>query len=299
MDAENSNGREVSGFAGKAKPQCTDRIHFCRRDVLESAAVSTPKLTFTIEGSDDDKGRVAIDDFARFCENIARCLRRIEGIVSDDGTGGIRYRVANLKCGSATVTLEAVRTRTRGPDKRREVVRLFRDTCTGIQDGNIDPRVTMDDLQAFRELGEPLQRGAKTIRIAGRVLRPSYMTNIDNFLTQYFPSEGFVSGILEKLNVHNKFEFALYPPVSGRQITCVFHRDQLDVVRSAIKRQVTVHGTLFFQPDNPFPDKVQVKEIQIHPSNDELPTLHDVQKLGKWGIGEQSAVEFVRAIRSE
>jgi hypothetical protein len=263
--------------------------------------VATPQLTFTIEGSDADKGRVTIDEFAHFCETIAKCLRRVESIVSDQPhPEKIRYRVVNLECASATVTLEAVREKKKGgTDRRREVVRFFRDTIAGIQSGNIDPRVSTDDLQVFRELSEPLRHGARRVRIAGRPLLPSYAENIDKILTKYFPSEGFVSGVLERLNVHNRFEFILYPPVSGRKILCVFYDGQLETVRSAIKRHVTVHGTLFFQPDNPFPDRVHVKSIEVHPVDEDLPTLHDVKKLGKWDTGGIPAVTYLRAIRSE
>lgn len=38
---------------------------------------------------------------------------------------------------------------------------------------------------------------------------------------------------------------------------------------------------------------------ETHTPDDELPTLHDVKRLGKWGTGGQSAVEFLRRIRSE
>lgn len=259
-----------------------------------------PKTPATIDiklgGKSDTDPSVYFGEFRSLCKAVAECLRRSEMIVT--GTkGAIRYRIAKLSTGSAEITLEAVRTaKARGRDKRSQVVGFFRRTTAAIQAGKkVDNRLGIDDLRAFRKLA-PRRRD---VTINHTTLTSAFEQNVDRLLNDTIPTDGFVTGRLEKLNIHERNEFVIYPPIPGYSITCRFGNDLLDQVREAIKRTVTVAGIMHYAPDSPYPRLVIARSMEIHPGDDRLPTLCELRGAGAGCTGDMTAVEFVRSLRDE
>ncbi|HVA47032.1 MAG TPA: hypothetical protein VNH11_11755 [Pirellulales bacterium] len=67
----------------------------------------------------------------------------------------------------------------------------------------------------------------------------------------------------------------------------------------AIKRNVTVRGPVYYFADQPFPKLVYVRELEIHPCDDELPSLGGLRGLAPGSTGDLSAVDFVRSLRHD
>jgi len=208
-------------------------------------------ISMKLLGADEDNGVVRFDDFRGFCDNLSQCLRKTEAIIAG-GPSHIRYRIAALHTGSAAITLEAMPP-ANGRDYRDDTLSLFTDTVGHLQDGEaVDSRMGRDVLETFRALVTPLHRNTKEVWIEGVRLNSQYEANIENILGSSFPSHGSVSGILERVNVHNKREFFLYPPIRNYRIKCIFVEKLLNRVRSAIKGNVTVRGVMYSEQDSPF-----------------------------------------------
>ncbi|MBC8350382.1 MAG: hypothetical protein H8E66_00240 [Planctomycetes bacterium] len=260
---------------------------------------TAPQIELELKGSDDDE-LVYFTDFRAFCAAVAECLKRSESIVTGS-KGKFAYRVAKMELGSAKMTLEAVRTeRARGRDKRAQVVRFFGRTVTAIQGGKkVDNRLGIEDVKAFKKLANPLHRRSKSVRIGDTTITSAFESNADRILNDTFPTDGFVSGRLDRLNVHDRNEFVLFPPIHGYSIVCRFGDGMLDAVREAIKHTVTVSGTLHYTADSPFPRLVNVRTMEIHPSDDELPSLSDLRGSCAGCTGDMTAVDFVRQLRND
>lgn len=257
------------------------------------------RITFKLVGSDDDRGHVAFAEFVKFCESVERCLRRSEAIVTGDERSEIVYRVADLKCASATIVLEATRP-DKGSDSRKEVLGFFRNAVSGIEEGNIDPRINIDDLHAFREIASPLHKAGAAKVVIGRLrLSEAYKQNIDKLLSSGIATQGCLTGKVEKVNLHNRNEFVLYPVAGSQSVTCVFSEELWEQVKSSLRGTASVIGTLFYREGSTHPHRAHVTGIEIHPSDDKLPTLHDVAALGRWGTDGLSSVDFVRSLRDE
>jgi len=267
------------------------------------AMPETPDLTLTLRlvGPDDEGGAVRFEDFRTFCDKMTECLRRSEVAVTRRA-GRIRYRIVNLQSGSAVVTLEAVapkRTRKEWTDRRADVLGFFKRTVATLEvSTDYDPRLSPDDLFAFRQLRAKLHH-TKEVWVEQAQITNQYVANIDSILGAPIRSEGSVSGFLEGLNLHQKDEFILYPPIPGYRIVCSFPESMFEQVREALRRNVTVTGTLSHHPDRAFPDRVQVRQLEIQPPNDQLPKLRELKGILRGGTGGLSAVEFVRALRDE
>jgi len=258
--------------------------------------VTDPTISARLVGADEDGGHVQYDDFLRFCSRMGVCLKRAESALTGQDAR-IHYRIVSLRASSAGIELEAIRPK-KGADYRSVVRNLFLGTVAAIQTGGaIDPRLTPEALEDFRALYKA-PRKTKEIWIGGEQITSRYLANIDELLKPSFESEGSVTGILERLNVHEKNEFSLFPPLWGA-VTCVFPPELFEQVRQAIKRNVTVFGKLMYPPDKPYPVKVQVKRLEVHPRDDELPTLRELRGVFRGCLEGKTSTEFVRAIRDE
>lgn len=258
--------------------------------------MTDPIVSARLVGADEDGGHVQYDDFLRFCGVMGVCLKRAESAVTGQ-SARIHYRIVGLRDSSAGIELAAIRPK-KGSDCRAAVRNLFLGTILAIQSGGaIDSRLTPEALEDFRELYKAPKK-TKEIWIEGKQITSRYLANIDEILRPSFESEGSVTGVLERLNVHEKNEFSLFPPLWGA-VTCVFPAELFEKVRSAIKRNVTVFGKLMYPPDRPYPVKVQVKSLEVHPPDEELPTLSELRGVFRGCLEGKTATEFIRAIRDE
>lgn len=148
-------------------------------------------------------------------------------------------------------------------------------------------------------LRAPLRDGVEAITVGRVKLTRETAVAIEHLTTLGVSSVGSVTGILERVNVHDKNECSIYPPGGWRQVLCQFPDSLLEEIRKGIKRTVTVRGVLIYVPGEPFPRKANITDLKVHPRPEELPTLEDVRELGPWGTDGMSALEFVRAIRNE
>jgi hypothetical protein len=259
--------------------------------------VADTAINIRLVGSDEDASLVQFGDFNAFCGKLTKCLRRSEAVVTHEA-GRLRFRIAGLHSSSAAMKLEPIRPK-KGPDRRVEIVRLFKETVSHLQAGvPVDPRWTGEDLKEFRGLFTSL-KNTKEVWIEGVQVTAQYLANVDNILGSSISSKGSVSGFLEALNVHTSNRFVLYPPILDSRVICYFPESMFEQVRAAIKRNVTVTGLLFYQPDRPFPEKVQVEALEVHPPDSELPTLDQLRGVFGGCTGGKSAVEFVRGIRDK
>jgi len=265
------------------------------RDKIRRMAAK-PSLTFKLEGADKDAGAVFFEDFRQFLDDVAACLDRVQRRVTDQK---VRHRIVDLKTASATVTIEAL---TRNGDQRaaHQIYDTFTRTIAALEtSGKVDPRLKADDLKAFRRLAEPVLRGEKQVEVAGTTLSTRFVANIDEKLGKIVHSKGTVKGRLEKLNLHGRSEFTLYPPIGRHAVTCVFPEALFQTVRRAIQHSVTVSGLLTYRGDSPYPERVRVDSIEIHPSDDELPTLSSLRGLLPDATSGKTSVKFVEAIRDD
>lgn len=255
------------------------------------------EILIELVGIASDAGMVRFSDFNKFCRSLSNCLRNVAEIVDAKNT---QYRITKLEASSATIVLEPF-----GPDaadgKPEMVAELFRATVSNLQGGqDVDQRFNKDDLRTFRELVEPVnQNRLSSVRIDGTVLTYSFDATIDRIIGTTIPSEGTVTGRLEGLLLHDTREFYLYPPITGYRIRCQFEESLYEDVYGAMRKTVTVSGTLHFRPGKPFPDVVQAKKIDVHPADDDLPTLAELRGISPECTGPMTAVAFVRALRDE
>lgn len=247
-------------------------------------------------GAEEDHGLVRLGEFIAHCHHLSDCLKTSETAIAG-AKPAIRYRITSLSANSAEMVLEAVAP-SDGPDRRAEVAAFFRSTVEALQSGKEpDHRLHLADFEVFQKLVAPLKRRVREVWLDGTAITQQYAANVEKILGTTIPAHGSATGVLERLNVHGAFEFAIYPPVGERAIRCSFPEEMLPEVCRAIKRNVTVVGKLTFQPGKPLPARVTVEGMEIHPPDDELPTLASLQGVLAGWLGPMDSVAFVRSLR--
>ena len=260
-------------------------------------------VVFRLVGTPSDGGLVRLHEFNEFCQHVADVLKETERCISAGGKRTLQYRVADLQCKSALIQLEPVKPN-RGKDRRAEVLDTVRSTCQRLQSGQKpDPRLSPRAIHAYKEMAKPIQRSiGKTvdqqhaIQVDGIELTSAFVVNIDKLSEKKVKSVGSFSGVLEQLNLRNKSEFAIFPPIGEHRIVCHFPENLFDIVRDGLKRHVTVYGAMYYVVGKPYPEHCEVKDIVVHPPHDELPTLSGLA--GKLVLRGDS-VSMVRALRDE
>ncbi len=264
------------------------------------------RITLTIEGSSVDHGHVRLSDFLEELEALKEALRQTERSVFN-ADPQLYYRIVDASHSSPLrMVIEAVPPK---PGKKarasaKRVISAFTKSVIEIKRRRRPKNLDLPVLEAYRGLGATLGKHVEALTISdprGKVIPIDsvFKENIVDVIGPDQFSVGSITGRLEKLNVHNTSRFEIYPTVGPHKLICTFDDSQLDVVRRAIKRYVTVTGRLRYKQWANFPHAIDTKHIDIHEMDDELPTLEDMRGIAPRATGDLSSEEFVRRMRDE
>ena len=234
-------------------------------------------------------------DLASVFENLHLALRQVERSLLHRPPVSI-YRITELSTGSAAATIEEV---SPGTDRGESPLGVFTETVARLNHGErIDERIDWMALQRMDRLYQPVASGrASAVEFAGERLTPTFRESIRQLLEQGNVSMGTVTGRLERLNVHDRSEFLLYTPVGTTYVRCQFPARLLDDVRRAIKRNVTVHGSLRSMLGRDVPMFAEVESLDVHPDDGELPRLADLKGIAARHRPRRGVVATIRALR--
>lgn len=229
-----------------------------------------------IEGGDIDDRHPRLKDVAMLCSSLLESLHQIERCITQK-SGSIDYLVKEAKTGSLLMEIVPAYNEKRETEIF-ETVTLFRLTVQDLQSGKaVDERLDDRALKSLRNIAKPLRHHAASLKIGGTRITSQFVESIDDILSKNYISHGSVMGTIEKLDIHGRNVFALFPMPDEKQIVCEFPVEYLDLVCSAINRKVTVWGTLKYKHNGVYPIHINVDDIDIHPEESELPTFESMR----------------------
>jgi hypothetical protein len=236
------------------------------------------QISFSLIGAERDGGFVRVGELAECFERLQECLRETERCLTGRASR-LTYLVKQLTSGNPAVGVLVAKPTKKPSDLPRRVAHEFRRTVSELERGERrrNPQLDHDAYGAYRKLGSLIQKNDDRSRpkliVDGVVVTHSYLLAAEKAMEFEESSVGTVSGVLEKIDVHGRNTFSIYPPIGGRQVTCVFAEDMLTKVQGALRKSVTVSGTLHFVADRFLPSKVEVTDLEVHPAVEDLPTL--------------------------
>ena len=259
------------------------------------------RLRFKLHGSGHDLGdAVTLRDFGDFVDAPLDCFRQLER--ESDLQARIEYRITGLEVGSAGLEVDAL-----SPgDLDRSAESLARDFEIGfhaLEDGNI-LRASFErrTQEAFVGLLKSLRHNVRRIEFEGSRSYRLGRQDAGQTISEKRRSASVldsVSGKIEAMNIHSEpARFYLYPVSGPARVRCIFNPAVLmEDVRTAINRHTTVHGLLDYESGEPFAVEVVVDRVEVHPPDDQLPTLASLFGSAPDFTGGVGCVAFVRELR--
>jgi hypothetical protein len=262
----------------------------------------TETLKMRLRGALQDDEHVRLNAFIGQLDALLNALNRTECMVSGAERASLHYRVTDLSHSSpATVTLDAVGPETGGGLPARVVDTLFSGLRMLMEQGDAPPEFDRRTLEAYKGLVAPMKRyiSSLTIIVGASECEISLRLSdtIDKVLGPDMFAIGSLKGELESVNIHNTQNFAIYPPLGARKVTCQFPSKLFPEVKSALGQPVIVHGTLKYKARDPFPYEMDVSELEVPPPPDELPGIWDLFSAAPDVMGNMDSVSFVRRLR--
>jgi hypothetical protein len=142
-----------------------------------------------------------------------------------------------------------------------------------------------------------LRKGRK-LAIAGVAITTQFVANIEKLLGEMSVSEGSIKGRVERQDIHERNAFTLFTPLATTGIVCTYDKDKFELVNSAMGKYVTVTGKLHFRGWEGIPVRVTMTDLEIHPPDDDLPTLASLRGLlSDSATGGLSAIDFIHTLR--
>jgi hypothetical protein len=260
-------------------------------------------IVVRLVGSDSDEGDVRLSDFIDQLSAIKDVLRETGHAIYGREAPEMEFKIVGLKRSSpATVTIKPIVPR----GEKSRIAKICNGFVSGLSTIKIKKKAPahadLATLESYRNLATPLQKHIQRVEISRDTdkvvsIDRSFRETVTDIIGPDLESTGSVSGFLEKVNLHNGNRFDIYPKVGPRRVQCSFSEDQMEKVREGLKRHVTVSGKLRYKSWDKFPYAVNVKLIDVHEQDRDLPSIFDLQGLAAGITGDVSSEEFVRTIR--
>jgi hypothetical protein len=270
-------------------------------------------ITIQIIGAESDSRDVRFSEFITQLEAVKVALKETEVSVRE-GTKNftpLDYRVVNLAHSSPSlIELDPI-TDKGNRDYADRILKTFTTELRRIRrHSRLVAKPEINRLIAYEEIGPRDKGRVNEVRIALRekytehtirqaTVDKQFKEKLETILGPDEITYGSVSGRLEYVNVHNTRNFRLYPIVGPRWLRGKFGNDLLPEIRKGLNRHVTIFGKMQFKSWDKHPYAVVAQSIDVHESDDELPTFNELRGIAPNLTGEMLSSEWVRKIRDE
>lgn len=262
------------------------------------------RITLHLRGPDGDNGDVRFDDFIKQLNSVKHALSETERILSDQSS--VYFKVVDLRHNSpASVVLEAVPVNGHG-DNSQIVVNKFFSSLDDIERETAPSGFDFNAFQAFKEMTSLIGKQLTEFSVSRNGDQPKILTslagNVDRILGPDEYEMGSITGVLEQINVHaNQNVFVVYPTSNQPKLKCIFPQELRAQAVHAVDQYVKIYGQMkyktYLRGDHPY--EMLVKQIEIYPAEDTLPTLGELEGIAPNSIGELTSEEFIRKLRYE
>jgi len=272
-------------------------------------------ITIQIVGAESDNRDVRFSELITQLEAVKLALKETEVCLQDGAKTftALDYRVIDLTHSSPSQFELQPITEKGNRDYANRVLKTFTTELRRIRNhSRLVARPEINRLIAYDEIGPRKKSRVDEVRITLRerdVNRPiaprkatvdkKFKEKLEIILGPDEITYGAISGRLEYVNVHNTRNFRLYPLIGPRWIRGRFTEDLLPEIRKGLDRRVTIFGKLLFKSWDKHPYAIVAQTIDVHESDNELPTFNDVKGIAPDLTGSVRSSDWVRKIRDE
>lgn len=262
------------------------------------------KFTIKFEGKPSENGHVRLSEFVERLESLRILLRKIDLHLSGEKSPSVFYQITNLSHGSpASVEIEA-KPLPKTLDRSEAVLNSFFNGLDHIcKTQHVPDGYSYEILDAYKAFTDKPFKNLTSFNIQREEMDPVAITEeiayvIERAVSGEFKNEGSMSGLLEAINIHDSTnKFTIYPLAGPNKVVCHFPSIKLQEAIDAINQHVCVQGSFKYRSKALLPHEVEVKEIEVFPPDEELPSLSSLRGIAPNATGDKDSVAFVREIR--
>jgi hypothetical protein len=246
------------------------------KDVLKS-------LTLDIEGS-----QLSFDKFLKAQEYLSKLLHEVDRAVreatptaiADQKRPTIDWIISQVSGGSVHLTLEGMTKEEVKPSHITQVLQIVETGISTIVNYPERPHFFSDRaLENVKFLAKLVEKDVFMIQLSVNsqrvTLNEHLIANVDEIIGGKYRSFGSVEGILKAIDLSRQPVFRVYDLLTNKSVRCYFNSDTLDIIKDALEKRVSVSGWINSREDGE-KISIQVEEIDIFPSEDELPTIEEM-----------------------
>jgi len=263
--------------------------------------MASKRITIQLRGDPSDDDHLRLADFIAQLDTIRVALVSLEEHLTQTNRS-VYYRVVDLKHSSpATVVLEPV-SDSKSRDVSALVAHRFVDGLKRIKQGEIPSDFSYEVLESFKKIAGPLKRKVSEVTISTDEERVEVTKSIESDIDRIVgPDEvvlGSICGTLEALNLHAQANiFRIYPVVGPRKVEGHFPNSLRQQAIAGIDHYVQVHGELRSKRNEKFPYAINVRDLEVFPDDESLPTILDLKGIAPQATGDMTSEDFVRKLR--
>ncbi len=262
-------------------------------------------ITIQLEGALGDNGDVRLSDFLEELSAIKNALRQTERVVIKSDEHAVDYRIVKLSQSSpARVTL---RVAARDPiynHAPRKITRRFNTSLRMVRRGHrfaalLDSRT----LEAFQAMNAPTKKNLGSVTVIDEreqqvvVIDQQFERGLNRLLDGDERERDEIVGKLERLDIHNKTQFDIYPIIGATRIRCTASKSLHKKIVASIGQWVTVDGWAIYRKDSPFPHAMKVEDIFPRKGDEELPLMTSLHGIAPDATEGKSPEDFIRDLR--
>ncbi len=261
------------------------------------------KLRVKLIGGMSDNENIRLSEFISELDAISATLNRLDRLISRSAKPTLYFRITDLSHKSpTTVELEAVPKEAK-IDYSVPVVEKFMTGLEYIEKRTLPSEFDLDVLDAFGKIGGGFRRNLRKMEFASNGYQVHIKEHIGAAVKEMLGHdeimESTVSGTLDALNVHGKSKKFMIYPVAGRKIDCYFPDELYEEAKTSVEKYMELRGDVKYKSKARFPFEIEVKEIEVFPDEEDLPTMFDIQGMAPNATGDLSSEEFIAKIREE
>ncbi|MBC5797366.1 hypothetical protein H5968_19965 [Sphaerospermopsis sp. LEGE 00249] len=242
--------------------------------LVQSGKLHT-SLTVDIDGS-----LLPFDKFRKAQEELANILHEVDQSLSEKKRPSVNWVVSSVTSGSVHLTIEGITTDRVAMAAIAEVVTTVETGIATLEEYPKRPPFFSDRaLESARCLAGLIGEDMLTIQVGANSkkvnLTQHLVANVDELIGAHYKSFGSVEGVLKAIDLSRKPLFRIYDLLIGKGVKCHFMPENIDSVKDALGKRVSVYGLIRSREDGQ-KVSVEVEEMEVFPSEIELPRIKDI-----------------------
>jgi hypothetical protein len=265
---------------------------------------SGKRITLRLTGLDEDDGDIRLNDFVLQLDYLKKALAEIQNLVAENPIAF--FKITELSKNSPSlIVIEAVPILVEHEAKVGILIDKFFSSIDEIHNGQYPMGFTHDTFNAFKDLTVLKDKQkVKDLSISRNGENTNQLLDFSKDIEAIMGNDeyeyGSFTGMLDAINIHNQNTFYIYPTSHMPKLKCIFPSQLRGKAIAGVGRYVTVFGEKKLKPNiSEIPYEMQVFDIEVHPSSDELPLLSSLKGIASSLDRADLSENIIRGIRND